>query len=96
MKNNKLAFVGGGNMTRAIAAGLVDSGFDASNLLIAEPVAEARESLARDLPGITTSADNNAIVAAAGCVVLSVKPQILPAVCDDLRQTVQETRPLVG
>ncbi len=95
MKNNKLAFVGGGNMTRAIVAGLIDSGFAASDLFISEPVAEARESLARDLPGITTSADNNAIVAAASCVVLSVKPQILPAVCRDLRQTVQDTRPLV-
>ncbi len=65
MKNNKLAFVGGGNMTRAIAAGLIDSGFEASDLLISEPVAEARESLARDLPGITISADNEAVVAAA-------------------------------
>jgi pyrroline-5-carboxylate reductase len=95
MKNDKLAFIGGGNMTRAISAGLIDSGFDASKLLISEPVAAARESLASDFPGITTSADNQAIAAAASCVVLSVKPQILPAVCRDLRQTVQDTRPLV-
>ena len=95
MKNNKLAFVGGGNMTRAIVAGLIDSGFDASNLFISEPVAEARESLTNDFPGITTTADNKAVAAVASCVLLSVKPQILAAVCRELRQTVQDTRPLV-
>ena len=95
MKNNKLAFIGGGNMTRAIIAGLIDSGFDASNLFISEPVAEARESLANDFPGITTTADNKAVAAVASCVLLSVKPQILAAVCRELRQTVQDTRPLV-
>ncbi len=95
MKNIKVAFVGGGNMTRAIAGGLIDSGFDAADILISEPVDEARESLAADFPGVLTSADNKAVVAAASCVVLAVKPQILPEVCRDLRDTVQQRRPLI-
>ncbi len=95
MKNKKIAFVGGGNMTRAIAGGLLDSGFAASDILISDPVAEVRASLSVDLPGITVVADNNAIVTDAGCVVLSVKPLVLPAVCRDLRNTVQRERPLV-
>lgn len=95
MKNKKIAFVGGGNMTRAIAGGLLDSGLAASDILISDPVAEVRASLSVDLPGTTVVADNNAIVTDAGCVVLSVKPQVLPAVCRDLRNTVQRERPLV-
>ena len=59
MKNRKVAFVGGGNMTRAIAGGLVDSGFASADIFISEPVDEARQSLADELPGVNLSANNN-------------------------------------
>ena len=95
MKNRKVAFVGGGNMTRAIAGGLIESGFASSDILISEPAEEARISLANTFSDIRVSADNKDIVANAGCVVLSVKPQILPTVCRELRDTVQQTRPLI-
>jgi pyrroline-5-carboxylate reductase len=95
MKNRKVAFVGGGNMTRAIAGGLVDSGFAPADIFISEPVEEARRSLADDLPGVNLSANNNDIVAATGCLVLAVKPQILPEVCRDLEVNVQKERPLI-
>ncbi len=39
MSNNNLAFIGGGNMTRAIVGGLLESGFDASRVFVSEPVA---------------------------------------------------------
>lgn len=95
MNNNKVAFVGGGNMTRAIAGGLVASGFPASDILIAEPLPAARDGLTATFPGATISADNDAVVQAAGCVVLAVKPQVLPAVCRDLQVSVQRTKPLI-
>lgn len=95
MNNRKVAFVGGGNMTRAIAGGLIDSGFASSDILISEPIEAARENLAKTFSGIRTSEDNKDIVANAGCVVLSVKPQVLPTVCRDLRDTVQQTHPLI-
>ena len=95
MKNEKVAFVGGGNMARAITSGLLDSGFAAANILVSEPLAELRASLGDDMPGIVVSADNNEVVAAAGCVVLAVKPQILREVCRGLRETVQRERPLI-
>ena len=95
MKNRKVAFIGGGNMTRAIAGGLIDSGFAPADIFISEPVDTARLCLADILPGTNISADNNDIVAAAGCLVLAVKPQILPAVCRDLNSSVQKERPLI-
>jgi len=95
MKNRKVAFVGGGNMTRAIVGGLIDSGFAAGDILISEPVHAARISLSKDFSGVSVSGDNHAVAMNAGCVVLSVKPQVLPAVCRELRDTVQQTRPLV-
>ncbi len=95
MKNRKVAFVGGGNMTRAIAGGLIDSGFAPTDILISEPVEASRISLANTFSGVIIADDNKDIVANVGCVVLSVKPQVLPAVCRDLRDAVQQTHPLI-
>jgi len=95
MKNRKVAFVGGGNMTKAIAGGLIESGFAPADILISEPVLAARENLRFAFPGVGISDDNKNMVAAAGCVVLSVKPQVLAAVCRDLRDTAQRSRPLI-
>ena len=95
MKNRKVAFVGGGNMTRAIAGGLIDSGFAPDDIFISEPLDDTRQLLAKRLPGVNLSADNTDIVAAAGCLVLSVKPQILPEVCLGLKTSVQKQQPLI-
>ena len=40
MSNDYIGFIGGGNMTRAIAAGLIESHYPADDLLIAEPAIE--------------------------------------------------------
>ncbi|HEX5788854.1 MAG TPA: pyrroline-5-carboxylate reductase [Woeseiaceae bacterium] len=90
-----IAFIGGGNMARAIACGLVASGLPQSRLRIAEPNASARDALAADLPGARIDADNDAIAAGAATLVLAVKPQVLPYVCHGLAATVQAERPLV-
>ena len=95
MNNNKVAFVGGGNMTRAIAVGLLKSGYEPKNLWISEPSAEQRDALSLALPGATITNDNNAVAVVADCIVLAVKPQVLPDVCRDLSATAQQTRPLV-
>ncbi len=95
MTTNNVAFVGGGNMTRAIAGGLLEDGFPAGGLSIAEPSAEQRELLAAALPGVFIGADNDEVVARADSVVLSIKPQIISKVCRKLANTVQKTRPFI-
>lgn len=91
----KIGFIGGGNMARAIAGGLVRSGYGAANLAIAEPRAEQRALLEREFPEAVVSADNEAVAAAAGNVLLAVKPQILKEVCAGIRASVQASKPLV-
>ena len=94
MRNSKVGFVGGGNMTRAIAGGLIASGFDAADIFVSEPSGTQRDALATEMPGINLVADNNA-VAGADCIVLSVKPQVLPDVCTAMADAVQRNQPLV-
>lgn len=95
MDYGKIAFVGGGNMARALAGGMLAAGYESSHILISEPLAEHRDSLLHELPGAVVSEDNDRVVSEAACVLLAVKPQILSAVCKPLAETVQRTRPLI-
>lgn len=95
MDYGKVAFVGGGNMARALAGGMLAAGYEPGNILLSEPVAENRRRLAKELPGAVVSADNEQVVSAAACVLFAVKPQILSAVCRPLAAVMQRTRPLI-
>ena len=95
MNYGKVAFVGGGNMARALAGGMLAAGYEPGNILLSEPVAENRRRLAKELPGAVVSADNEQVVSAAACVLFAVKPQILSAVCRPLAAVMQRTRPLI-
>ena len=95
MDYGKVAYVGGGNMTRALAGGMLAAGYEPSHILISEPLAEHRKRLAEDLPGAVIHEFNEDVVREAECIVLAVKPQILCDVCKPLATIVQKTRPLV-
>ena len=95
MDYGKVAFVGGGNMARALAGGMLAAGYEPSHILISEPVAENRRRLAEELHGAVVSADNEQVVSDAACVLFAVKPQILSAVCRPLAPVMQRTRPLI-
>ena len=95
MSNDFIGFIGGGNMTRAIAAGLIEGKYPAQDLLIAEPAIEQRAALARDLPGVVIEESNDDVARRAGIVVLAVKPQVMRKVCEGLAPTVQKARPLI-
>lgn len=95
MDYGKVAFVGGGNMARALAGGMLVAGYAPQHILISEPLAEHRDRLAKDFPGTVICENNADVVAEAECVVLAVKPQILPDVCKPLASLVHATRPLI-
>lgn len=95
MSKDTIGFIGGGNMARAIASGLVAGGFDPVSICIAEPHAGQREKLQRLLPGVHVTADNAIVAAQSACIVLAVKPQVLAAVCRGLVDVVQQNRPLI-
>ncbi len=95
MDYGKVAYVGGGNMARALAGGMLAAGYEPRHLLISEPLEAQRDVLARELPGTVILERNEDAVRDAECIVLATKPQILSAVCKPLAPIVQGTRPLV-
>jgi len=95
MDYGKVAFVGGGNMTRALAGGMVAAGYEPQHILVSEPLAEHRDSLGDELPGIVIREENEDVVCEAECVVFAVKPQIMSNVCKPLADFAQRTKPLI-
>ena len=95
MDYGKVAYVGGGNMARALAGGMLAAGYEPQHVLISEPLTEHRDSLAEELPGAVILEHNEDAVREAECIVFAVKPQILCAVCKPLASLVQQRKPLV-
>jgi pyrroline-5-carboxylate reductase len=93
-QSTRIAFVGGGNMARALLGGLLARGTDPERIAVSAPSDATRAALARQY-GINVSADNRAAVAGARIVVLAVKPQIMEEVVRPLAAELQLSRPLV-
>ncbi|MFZ5535946.1 MAG: pyrroline-5-carboxylate reductase [Pseudomonadota bacterium] len=77
-----IAFIGGGNMARALVGGLIRNDHPAERLCVADPHAEARAQL--EGLGVCTLADNLKALEQAQVVVLAVKPQALGPVAREL------------
>lgn len=90
----RLAFIGGGNMARSLIGGLLKTGVAPASISVSEPQAESRESLAREF-GVVCFADNAQAVADAEVILLAVKPQIMPAIHAEMRETLKRNHPLL-
>jgi pyrroline-5-carboxylate reductase len=72
--NDKIAFIGGGNMASAIIGGLIRQGMRPMQIMVVEPYPEAHAKLKADF-GIEAFSNPNAMLAEAEIVVWAVKPQ---------------------
>lgn len=80
MKDCTLAFIGGGNMARSLIGGLLATGFDASNIRVADSNAQCLQELAAQYP-VRTFTDNVEALRGADVIILAVKPQQMQDVC---------------
>ncbi|WP_127346608.1 pyrroline-5-carboxylate reductase [Pseudidiomarina mangrovi] len=82
-----IAFIGAGNMTQSIVGGMVQNGYPANYITVSNPSMGKLEHLQQQC-GVSITQDNNQAVANAEVVVLAVKPQLMAAVCEQLKQSV--------
>jgi pyrroline-5-carboxylate reductase len=90
----RIAFIGGGNMARALIAGLRRQAVPSPQISVGEPLAEARAALQREW-AVIASGDNAEAVRGASLVVLAVKPQEAGHALRALQSSLLEYRPVV-
>jgi pyrroline-5-carboxylate reductase len=88
MSSVRWGFVGSGKMATALIHGMIRAGTTAADRIAAtDPLASARESLAR-ATGVTTSTDNAALAEGSDVLVLAVKPQSMSQVLAELKPAI--------
>ncbi|SJM37679.1 Pyrroline-5-carboxylate reductase [Psychrobacter pasteurii] len=89
LKGKKISFIGGGNMAQALISGLIGRGINPSDITVADPSEDIRNSLkqqkinAVDPTGNTETDNSQVAVKGADVVVLAVKPQVMRQVVSD-------------
>lgn len=91
----KMVFIGGaGNMASAVINGLLASGHPPDHIIATgRDVQKLQQFAART--GVQVTTDNHAAIAEADVLVLSIKPQMMKALCESLATTISIHKPLV-
>lgn len=95
LKDKTIGFLGGGNMAEALIRGLHAGGVPASDLAVAEPLAERRAFLSERY-GVRCVEDNTAIATGCDIIILSIKPQVAGTVLRELEGAVSSGKLLIS
>lgn len=83
MENQKIGFIGAGNMARSLIGGLISSGVKSTQLFATDPNEEVCRALSDDF-SIHTFPNNQLLVEQCDVIVFAVKPQVLKQVASSL------------
>ncbi len=96
MKNCTISFIGAGNMARSLIGGLINNGFPACQIHIADIEPFCLQSLQQQFPQINTYTDNVTAAQHGDVVVLAVKPQQVQTVIKSLAPSWRQEQLLIS
>lgn len=85
MQQKTIAFIGAGNMTRAIISGMCASGYTPNKIIASNPSREKLDRLKDDF-SVNITQDNGQAAQQADAIVLAVKPQLMKQMCAKLAE----------
>lgn len=83
MQDQKIAFIGGGNMAEALFSGIIKSGHQAGSIQVSDPT-ESRLDYLKETYQVSVSTHNIDVLKDTDIVVLAVKPQQMSAVLKEI------------
>lgn len=83
MLQQKIGFIGGGNMAQAIIGGLISQGLNPQHIYVSDPNVDIREKLQQK--GINVTQDNAQLVSQTEVIILAIKPQVASEVLSALK-----------
>lgn len=89
MNHTTLAFIGSGTMAEAMIKGILNKGLTDPGRIIASGPRPERGRELEERYGVKSTTDNKEAAQAGDIVVLSIKPQVLPFVLDDLHSLIR-------
>lgn len=96
MLEERLGFIGAGQMAEALMRGLVRSGVADTDQIVASDFLKERLDYICNEVGVETTTDNLSVVARSQVLVLAVKPNIVPAVLGEIREQVTDKHLVVS
>lgn len=94
MSEERITFIGGGNMAQSLVGGLIEDGYRADLVHVADPDSDQRMNLARRFR-VHVHADNREAIAHAKAIVVAVKPQVIKSVLEPLGPALRKQQSLV-
>lgn len=89
-----IGFIGAGNMTSALAGGMIANGTPTQAIMLSDINAGQLKHLATKL-GVKTTQHNHELVEVCSVLVLAVKPQVMQGLVTELKPLLQQKKPLL-
>lgn len=90
----RIAFLGGGNMASSLIGGMLQHGFAANQITVAEPNPAQRDTLSTKFPVQIKESNADAVID-ADVIVFAVKPQVFHTAAGSVSAQLENTKPLV-
>jgi len=96
MLEERLGFVGAGQMAEALMRGLIESGLSSSDRMMASDVDQQRlDFIHRDI-GIAVTTEASQVAEQSQILILAVKPNVIPLVLADLQPFVSDKQLIIS
>lgn len=96
LKDKKMAFIGSGNMAEALIKGMINSSIIKPENILTSDVRKDRLEFLHNTYKVQIASDNLDAIKKAGIIILSVKPQTILEVLDQISESANDSKLIIS